>query len=304
MRIRPYLKSILFCAAIIPFFSSYTKAENLITLDKPGAVSNTTIAMGISGDNIVGSYIDSTYKLRGFLYNGGPWTNINLPDASSTIPQGISGTTIVGRYGSPSSSGGFSYNGKTWTKLNKPGAWTGTTEAFGIDGTNITGDYEDTSGIRHGFLYNGTTWMNIDKAGADATYAWSINGKNVIGSYYDSAGEHGFIYNLDTQTWTNLNIPGFSSLRPQGISGNNVVGIYWNEAGNWNSFLYDGTNFNSINLPGAVMTSVWGIDGDKIVGEYWNASGQQSHGFIYPIPEPASALLIGAGLFFVRIRRK
>jgi hypothetical protein len=50
-------------------------------------------------------------------------------------------------------------------------------------------------------------------------------------------------------------------------------------------------------MPGASGTCAYGIDGSNIVGSYG------THGFVYTIPEPASALLIGAGFFFARSRR-
>ena len=66
------------------------------TLDMPGAMD--TAPLGISGDNIIGIYYDTSIGGRAFLYNGTTWTMLDMPGAISTSISGISGNNIVGYY--------------------------------------------------------------------------------------------------------------------------------------------------------------------------------------------------------------
>lgn len=57
-----------------------------------------TLPQGISGNNIVGYYIDAGGKAHGFLYNGSTYTTINYPVPSplGTVVEGINGHNLVG----------------------------------------------------------------------------------------------------------------------------------------------------------------------------------------------------------------
>jgi hypothetical protein len=137
----------VFAIYLLVFGSGYAMA-GWITLDMPGYTVN-TMARGIDGSNIVGSYDDAS-GTHGFLYNGTNWTTFDMPGASETCPSGIDGSKIVGRYYDASGVHGFFYNGSRWTTLDMPGA-PHYTDVYGIDGSNIVGNYEDVSGIGHFF---------------------------------------------------------------------------------------------------------------------------------------------------------
>ena len=58
-----------------------------------------TVAKGVSGNNIVGSYLDSSGGSHGFLYNGTTYTTIDDPlGMGGTFLNGIDGSNIVGSY--------------------------------------------------------------------------------------------------------------------------------------------------------------------------------------------------------------
>ena len=83
-----------------------------------------------------------------------------------------------------------------YVTLNDPSATVGTV-AFGIDGGNIVGYYNDGSG-EHGFLYNGTSYTTLnDPSATGGTAAFGIDGGNIVGYYSDGSGEHGFLYQPD-----------------------------------------------------------------------------------------------------------
>jgi hypothetical protein len=69
---------------------------NYTTLVFPGAED--TEACGISRNDIVGDYNNSSGDEYGFLYNGSTYTTLSIPGATGTSAQGISGTSIVGYY--------------------------------------------------------------------------------------------------------------------------------------------------------------------------------------------------------------
>ncbi len=115
------------------------QAQSYTTVDDPLGVNGTaTIAFGISGNNIVGSYTASSGNTYGFLYNGSTYTTLNDPlGVYGTYAYGIDGNNIVGTYTDGSyNNNGFLYNGSTYTTLNDPLGVYGTV-AYGISGNNI-----------------------------------------------------------------------------------------------------------------------------------------------------------------------
>jgi hypothetical protein len=315
-RAKPVLFLLLaaFTAPATSQLRATTLTFNYTSFDYPSAVN--TEAYGISGNNIVGQYQDSTGNQYGFLYNGSIFTKIADPLAKlggsfGTSAQGISGNNIVGSY--PDQSGsedGFIYNISTsiYTTIDDPlGTYT---QAFGIDGNNIVGVYLDSGG-NHGFLYDGSTYTTLnDPLGVYGTLAQGISGNNIVGVYEDSAEKnHGFVYNIVTQTYTTLNDPlQTNGTYAYGISGNNIVGIY--DSGGYHGFLFNGTTYTTLDYPGVSHgTIVNGISGNNIVGFYPGPVGGDplhGEGFLLVVPEPSSIalLVLGAIGFAVVARRK
>jgi hypothetical protein len=132
--------------------AAMAQAQTYTTLDDHPLGIGQTIARGISGNNIVGYYTDSSDNVHGFLYNGSTYTTLDDPlGALGTYARGISGNNILGYYyDSVPKSYGFLYNGSTYTPLNCPLS-AHLTVACGIDGNNIVGVYVDSSGNLHSF---------------------------------------------------------------------------------------------------------------------------------------------------------
>jgi hypothetical protein len=130
-------------------YSYIYDGTNIKTLAKPG--SSATIAKGIDGSNIVGTFNDDSGS-HGFIYDGSTWSTLDKPGAYTTVPYDIDGHNIVGIYQASSTSAwnGFLYNGSTWTTINLPGAFA--TQVSSISGNNIVGLCYDSAG-QHGFLY-------------------------------------------------------------------------------------------------------------------------------------------------------
>lgn len=126
-------------------------------LDYPG--DGGTWAVGIDGSNIVGwgGPFNPGIPRYAFLYDGTTWTRLEYPGAARTWAWDIDGSNIVGNFEEEFRGGamhGFLYDGTTWTQLDYPGTMS-TTQARGIDGNRIVGEFIDADGVIHAFLYVG-----------------------------------------------------------------------------------------------------------------------------------------------------
>jgi len=162
-----------------------------------------------------------------------------------------------------------------WVTLDFPGATS--TNAYGLDGGNIVGEYTDASGGQYGFIYDGTTWTTLDYPGADESGVYSIDGGNIVGYYEeDFQNYHGFLY--DGTTWIILDFPGATDTYAYGIDDGEIVGDYQDATGG-GAFLYDGATWTALDPFGAEHISAHDIDGGNIVGAIPTVYG--SMGFLY-----------------------
>src|SRR5262249_7946957 len=126
------------------------------TLDDPSATTMTS-AYGVNNaGQIVGSYIDSSNHLHGFLLSGGVYPPLDDPLAGSsgTAANAINASgQIVGRYTDAANHvHGYLLSGGTYTAIDDPLATT-VTEASGINAFGqVVGHYVNTTGrLSHGF---------------------------------------------------------------------------------------------------------------------------------------------------------
>jgi hypothetical protein len=84
-----------------------------MTINDPQGVKG-TVATGISGNDIVGYYLDASFHAHGFVYDGTTYTTFDDPlGTSESFAYGIQGPTIVGSYNVNDSEGtsyGFAYD--------------------------------------------------------------------------------------------------------------------------------------------------------------------------------------------------
>lgn len=266
------------------------------TLDDPLGAQG-TFAYGVSGNTVVGYYMDSSGDAHGFTYNipTATFTTVNAPGSVNTYFFGISGSTIVGE----TAAGGFQYNGSTFTTVTGPSNAPAT--PHGTSGSTVVGIYQNRSGATEGFSYNGSGYTVVTDPLApnvsfQGTYALGVSGNTVVG-YYGGTVDHGFTFN--GLTYMTLDDPlGTQGSTAWGISGGNIVGYYVD--GNFvdHGFVYDGVGFTTLDDPlggdGDLLgTMALGISGDAVVGVYRDANNV-AHGFITTVPEPK-------GLFFVPV---
>jgi hypothetical protein len=196
--------------------------------EAPFLLAYDTRAYGISGNNIVGWYLEGPH---GFLFDGTTWTPLDYPGSVNGSNQAVDGNNIVGLAGST----GFLYDGATWTPLAYPGSTF--TNPLGIDDGKVVGFYElgDFPAPRHGFVYDGVDWDALNYPGSLATEAHGIDGNRIVGSWSDANVFHGFIY--DGLTWTSLDYPDSLATVVNDISGNRLVGTYFDPTGYPHPFL-------------------------------------------------------------------
>lgn len=123
------------------------------TLDDPFAGPNGTEAHGVSGNTVVGYYVDANGVDHGFSYNGSIYSTLDDPlGVNGSEALGVSGSTIVGYYiDSNDVDHGFVYNGSTFTTVDDPLGQDGTI-INGIDGDTIVGQFIDDNGVTNGFV--------------------------------------------------------------------------------------------------------------------------------------------------------
>lgn len=134
---------------------------NFKSIDYPTAVHGTA-ALGISGEKIVGNYLDADWNPHGFLFDGTNFFKIDHPSGvSRTTVAGISGSKIVGNYTEANNTThGFLFDGTNYINVDHP-LGIGRTSLTGISESRIIGDYENTNNGHQGFVYDGTNYVNV-----------------------------------------------------------------------------------------------------------------------------------------------
>ena len=270
-------------------------------IDVPGA--SETVANDINDvGHIVGSFTDSA-GAHGFVYDGANFQVVDVPGASLTYAWGINDAgDVVGTFDDTAGRHGFLRAGSTFTTIDHPGA-TGT-GAWGINNVGqIVGGYYFVSGADdQGYLKAGSAFNTIAVPGFSFSEAVGINNAgDVVGSasvsFAPGAPQHGFV--MTGAVVTAFDVAGAAITNADGINdARHIVGVYADPvSGISQGFLKIGDTLSDIDVPGATSeTGAFGINNrDFIVGSFSDAAGY--HGFLAtPVPEPATAALLIAGL--------
>lgn len=96
--------------------------------------SNGTSVGGISGEMIVGNYLDSFYRTRGFIYDGATYQSFDHPNALLTTITDVDGGRIVGGLDDGT---GYLFDGTSFTSIFVPGSIA--TAPLGVYGDTIVG---------------------------------------------------------------------------------------------------------------------------------------------------------------------
>src|SRR5205807_983677 len=138
-----------------------------------------------NGD-IAGWYIASgNANVHGFLLQGGVFTTLDFPGATSTSPYGINKAgEIVGEYSTGIGIHGFTYQSGTYTDVTVSGATY--TQLRGINNVgDIVGRFATQTSTDHGLLLSNGIQHFLNSPGAIATYANGVNDRKHIVGYQD-----------------------------------------------------------------------------------------------------------------------
>jgi hypothetical protein len=239
--------------------------------------------------------IVGVYGAGGFLYSGGNYTTINVPNSparASTSPLGINNAgQVVGYYNDGSQYSGFLLSGGNYNLFQAPGSM-GYTVASGISSSGqIVGSYHDRGATNHGYLFSGSTYTTIDVPYADGTEARGINDQaQVVGTLHvPRLGISSFLLSGGSYIGVLGTAAGINNA-------GEIVGDYFDSNLRQHGFLLSGGIYTTLDVPGSQSTVLSGInDAGQIVGDYVDAAGAQ-HGFLAtPVPEPGAFLLLAIG---------
>jgi len=299
---------------------STTKAGYIYTTIRNA--NDNTFAQGINNDGQIVGQNSNSSAASAFVYNGGVFTNLDVPFAGNYGPtaNGINNSgQIVGFYSDPTGGHGFVKNGGSYATIDVPGY--DFTYANGInDAGDVAGwtyDFGQSGFVKSGFVKSGGGYRTIDVPGANYTEAYGINNSGqVAGTFVNSTGTHGFIESGGVFTILD-HYPGATIV--YGINNlGDVVGYYNDGPGQIHGFVRSsGGVYTTIQVPEAYndsFTQAWGInDLGQIVGYYSPASNPKAvYGFlatpdgsIAAVPEPSMSVLMSTllGLGYVWRRR-
>ena len=125
---------------------AYASTYSFTAIDVPGATPGSIEPFDINNNGqITGTYYDGSY--HGFLFSGGTYTTLNVPQSVATYAKGISDKgQIVGYYQDSVGTHGFLFSGGTYTTLDGPGSAAFGTHAYGINNKGeIVGYYSPGS---------------------------------------------------------------------------------------------------------------------------------------------------------------
>jgi uncharacterized membrane protein len=257
------------------------------TIEVPGALS--TVAFGINPrGEIVGTYLDASFRSHGFLLQDGRLTTIDFPGAAGNDARGIGPNgEIVGGYWMPGEPavnihGYLRRTNGDFELVNYPGHTNTIPQRLLPDGTILGCRHDHNTMDTMRGIVMGKDGSSEISAFASMHNGATPNGKRITGLYTNmDAGNRteGYLYLADRDEFIPLLVPGSSSTAAwdMGPAGD-IVGNYRNASG-FHGFLLRADRYLTIDVPGATATRAFGINpGGAIVGSY--VSGGKTRGFL------------------------
>lgn len=229
------------------------KSGSFTAIDFPGVSSTDAHGINARGE-IVGVYRTANGEPHGYLLNNDGFTSFDFPDATGTSAMGINDRgDIVGGWCdgtiTPCPVGGeghrsFLLSGGKFTTIDFPDATL--TEAWKINAHgDITGVYQEASGVIHGFLLREGVFSTIDVPGAAGTVAFGINDRgDIVGAYCPAPPCEALPFI------------------------------------NWHSFLLSDNKFTLFDFPGAQFSRAFGINNRGDIAGAYRDFGNKVHAFL------------------------
>jgi uncharacterized membrane protein len=152
---------------------------------------------------------------------------------------------------------------------------------------DVSGKYDDVSGVTHGFLLRKGVFSTIDFPDASFTSARAMNARgDIAGRIHDANGnDHGFL--LHDGHFTQINYPGATATVGRGINNaGDITGNHVDSAGNESGFILQDGKFHNVQAPhsfGSICgTDVWmaADNGRLAVGDFCDNRDQSLHGYL------------------------
>ncbi len=285
-----------------------------------------------SAGTVVGYELDfNTFASVGFIYAGGIRTIVSGPvgAVSSDLTGITSSGLMVGNYATewvddgngtgtlvPGVSSIFSVANGSFTTLTIPGAANAYANGVSPNGRWIVGNYQNDQGATRGFAFDtqpggATTFFS---GVSEVTVAAGVNSAGIVVGYERTAvqgvGTIGpsWTYDLGNGLRTELNVAGSQRTGARDISESGLISGYYYSSlrpAVTHGFSGYGGAFETVDVPGASQTFIYGAnDAGALVGSYFDADGNQGAFLATPVPEPAAAWLVAAGLAWLALRRR
>jgi hypothetical protein len=156
------------------------------TIDHPlttNAGGNGTNPSGISGDTIVGVYLDDSFSTQGFIFDGSTYQTFDYPNAPITTITGIDAGRIIGQGGTT----GYLHEGASFTTISIPGA--DSTAPLGIHNDTVVGyAFYQSEGSSAFVLRDGQYQLFAPPSPSSQTSFVDVWGNKVIGHYVTGSG--------------------------------------------------------------------------------------------------------------------
>lgn len=282
-----------------------------------------------SGTAVGYQFDNATAVSTAFVSAGGVKTYLAGPAGSTSVDLfGISDSGLmVGNYANTLEDDGtgnlfpgptrmFSLFNGVYTDLAIPGLTSPYLRAISGNGRWLVGYTIDGLGAAHGFAFDGQPGgaLTLFDGTATSVIAAGVNNLGVVVGYdrtfVPGVGQVGPGWTVDLLSGqrTEFQVAGSQRSGPRDITDGGVIsGYYFTSPGPAvaHGFTGLGGNFEFFDVPGASQTFVSaGNDLGALAGFYLDADGNQGAFVAVPVPEPAAAWLLLAGLSGLAVHRR